>query len=51
MKTLIVVIHPNFGTSLVSKSWVRALENHPDLYEIHQLHQVYADGKIDVVAE
>ena len=51
MKTLIVVIHPNFGTSLVNKSWVEALQNQSDRYDIHQLHQVYVDGKIDVVAE
>lgn len=51
MKTLIVVIHPNFATSLVNKSWVEALENQSDRYDIHHLHQVYADGKIDVVAE
>ncbi|MGE8421748.1 MAG: NAD(P)H-dependent oxidoreductase, partial [Sphingobacterium siyangense] len=51
MKTLIVVIHPNFATSLVNKSWVEALENQSDRYDIHQLHQVYVDGKIDVVAE
>ncbi|MNJ93672.1 General stress protein 14 [compost metagenome] len=51
MKTLIVVIHPNFATSLVNKSWVEALENQFDRYDIHHLHQVYADGKIDVVAE
>lgn len=51
MKTLIVVIHPNFAASVVNKSWVKALENQPELYDIHQLHQVYADGKIDVLAE
>ncbi|WP_293904177.1 NAD(P)H-dependent oxidoreductase [Sphingobacterium sp. UBA5670] len=51
MKTLIVVIHPNFEASQMNKRWVHELKKQPDLYEVHDLHQLYPDGKIDSVAE
>jgi len=51
MKTLIIVTHPNIETSVINKRWVEELSKYPALYTVHQLHQVYPDGKIDVQAE
>jgi len=51
MKTLIVVIHPNINESKINKRWVNELENHPDLYTVHNLYQAYPDGIIDVERE
>jgi len=51
MKTLIIVIHPDMERSAVNKRWIEELGRHPDKYHIHQLHKVYPDEKIDVVAE
>ncbi|MFN0254614.1 NAD(P)H-dependent oxidoreductase [Pedobacter ureilyticus] len=51
MKTLIIVTHPNIETSVINKRWVEELNKYPELYTVHQLHQVYPDEKIDVQAE
>ncbi len=51
MKTLIIVIHPDMERSVVNKKWIEELSRHPDKYHVHQLHKVYPDEKIDVVAE
>lgn len=51
MKTLIVVIHPNIENSVINKRWIAALNEHPEKYHVHQLHEVYPDEKIDVLAE
>ena len=51
MKTLILVVHPHLNESLINKRWVEELQKHPDKYEVHQLYEVYPDGKIDVAAE
>lgn len=51
MKIVIVVIHPNFEGSQINKRWVQELKKQPDFYEVHQLHQLYPDGKIDIIAE
>src|SRR5690606_30755452 len=47
MKTLIIVIHPDINNSLVNKRWLMALKEHSDKYDIHQLHEVYPDEKIN----
>ena len=51
MKTLILVVHPHLNESLINKRWVEELQKHPEKYEVHQLHEAYPDGKIDVAAE
>ncbi|AIR64016.1 NAD(P)H-dependent oxidoreductase [Cedecea neteri] len=51
MKALIVVIHPNINESKINKRWVSELENHPELYTVHNLYQAYPDGVIDVERE
>ncbi|MDQ1139540.1 NAD(P)H-dependent oxidoreductase [Pedobacter agri] len=51
MQTLIIVTHPDIDSSLVNKRWIEALRKFPDQYVVHQLHQTYPDGKIDVKAE
>lgn len=51
MKTLIVITHPDIATSVANKRWVAELEKYPELYTVHQLHQVYPNEKIDVQAE
>ncbi|OWK72703.1 NAD(P)H-dependent oxidoreductase [Pedobacter sp. AJM] len=51
MKTLIIVIHPDLPGAVVNKRWVEELKKFPDRYVIHQLHECYPDGKIDVHCE
>ncbi|SHM98386.1 Putative NADPH-quinone reductase (modulator of drug activity B) [Chitinophaga jiangningensis] len=51
MKTLIIVVHPEMEKSVANKAWVAAARRHPEKYTVHELHQVYPDGKIDVAKE
>ncbi|MCT1532725.1 NAD(P)H-dependent oxidoreductase [Sphingobacterium daejeonense] len=51
MKTLIVVIHPDFNNSVINKKWVESLQKYPDKFYIHLLHQVYPNENIDIKAE
>jgi len=51
MKTLVIVIHPDLQGAVVNKRWVEELKKFPDQYVIHQLHERYPDGIIDVAYE
>ncbi|UII34551.1 NAD(P)H-dependent oxidoreductase [Fulvivirga ulvae] len=51
MKTLVIVIHPNIQDSVINKRWIDELNKYPGKYDIHQLHEVYPEEKIDVQAE
>jgi len=51
MKTLVIVIHPDIENSIVNKRWIAELHKFPDQYLVHQLHEVYPDEEIDVLAE
>ncbi|QNF32837.1 NAD(P)H-dependent oxidoreductase [Adhaeribacter swui] len=51
MKTLIIVIHPDINNSVVNKRWTQELSKFPEKYDVHLLHDVYPDEKIDVLAE
>lgn len=51
MKTLIIVIHPNIENSVINKRWIEELHQYPENFYVHQLHKVYPDEKIDVIAE
>lgn len=50
-KTLVVVTHPNFETSVVNKRLVEELKKYPDKYTVHELYEVYPNGNIDVQQE
>ncbi|MBV8255497.1 MAG: NAD(P)H-dependent oxidoreductase [Chitinophaga sp.] len=51
MKTLVIIIHPDIASSVINKRWIEELNKYPDTYHIHQLHSIYPDEKIDVLAE
>jgi len=51
MKTLVIVTHPNIHDSMVSKTWVQMLRQHPDRFTVHELYSEYPDGVIDVERE
>lgn len=51
MKTLVIVIHPTIESSAINKRWIEELNKFPDKYVVHQLHAVYPDEKINVLAE
>ncbi|WNC17027.1 NAD(P)H-dependent oxidoreductase [Brevibacillus brevis] len=51
MKTLVIVTHPSIETSVINKRWVEELKKHPETYTVHELHQAYPDGNIDVEKE
>ncbi|QRG68683.1 NAD(P)H-dependent oxidoreductase [Brevibacillus choshinensis] len=51
MKTLVVVTHPSIETSVINKRWVEELSKYPEKYTVHELHEVYPDGNIDVEKE
>ena len=51
MKTLVMIIHSALQNSAVNKRWIEELKKYPDEYEIHDLHSLYPDEKIDVKNE
>lgn len=51
MKTLVIVIHPTIESSVINKRWIEELHKFPAKFVVHQLHKVYPDEKIDVLAE
>lgn len=51
MRTLVILIHPNFGESIVNKLWLKELEQSPERYFIHNLHSEYPDGILDIQKE
>ena len=38
MKTLVIATHPNIHDSMVSKTWVHMLRQHPDRFTVHELY-------------
>ena len=51
MQKLVIVTHPDIENSQVNKTWVQALEEHPDQFNVHQLYSKYPDLDIDILAE
>lgn len=51
MKTLVIVIHPNFDTSAINKCWFEELKRSPEKYDVHHLYEAYPNEKIDVEKE
>ena len=51
MKTLVIVAHPDIENSVINQNWVKALQQNPERYTVHQLYKAYPDGKIDVSRE
>lgn len=51
MKTLIVLSHPTFDTSVVNRALVAELKKTPDIFTIHHLESRYPTGAIDVPTE
>lgn len=51
MNTLVIIAHPNIKESKVNKRWLEELQKNNHLVNIHQLHEVYPDEKIDVEKE
>ena len=51
MKTLVIVFHPNLATSVANRRWLQEVAQHPERYTIHDVHQAYPDGAIDVARE
>ncbi len=51
MKTLVIVFHPALDTSVANQRWLQEVARHPQQYTIHDVHQAYPDGKIDVARE
>ncbi|MFC3773747.1 NAD(P)H-dependent oxidoreductase [Paenibacillus sp. GCM10012303] len=51
MKTLVIVTHPNIESSVIHKRWAKELMLHPAKYTVHELHQAYPDGNLDVERE
>lgn len=49
--TLIIVTHPDINHSKINKRWCDELEKNQELVTVHQLHQQYPNGEIDVKAE
>jgi putative NADPH-quinone reductase len=51
MKTLLLVFHPSIDTSVANKRWLQEVAQHPERYTVHDVHQAYPDGNIDVARE
>ncbi|WP_405157031.1 NAD(P)H-dependent oxidoreductase [Paenibacillus sp. FSL K6-0108] len=50
MKTLVIVVHPNYELSRVNKRWVQELDGNLNV-TIHNLYGSYPDEQIDVERE
>lgn len=50
-KILVIVTHPDIHKSVVNKRWLQELQKNTDIVTIHQLHEQYPDGRIDVAVE
>ena len=51
MKTLVILSHPNLGTSIANKTIISELETKVDNIEVRHIEALYPDFKIDVEAE
>lgn len=51
MKTLVIIIHPDMGSSAVNKRWAEELRKSPDKFTVHELYACYPDEKLDIKAE
>nr|WP_320059619.1 NAD(P)H-dependent oxidoreductase [uncultured Bacteroides sp.] len=51
MKTLVIIIHPNLGASVINKRWIEELQKYPEKYILHDIYGLYPDEKIDVEKE
>lgn len=51
MKTLILVAHPDLGTSVIHKRWIEEIEKHPDCFTVHNIYDQYPDWNINVEKE
>lgn len=51
MKKLVILAHPNMGSSVINKRWVEELSKHSGEVEVHDLYASYPDWKIDVEKE
>ncbi|GEK27176.1 NAD(P)H-dependent oxidoreductase [Bacillus spizizenii] len=50
MKTLVLVVHPNFESSRINKKWKEAVLSEPDV-TVHDLYEKYRNQPIDVEFE
>lgn len=51
MNKLVIVTHPDIDNSLVNRTWVKALQQHPNQYTIHSLYATYPDLNYNIQAE
>ena len=51
MKKLIIVAHPDIRESVINKRWVEELKKYPELFDIHNIYDLYTDRNIDVEKE
>ena len=50
MKILVNLFHPHLDSSRVNHAWAQRLAAQPDI-TVRDIHALYPDGRIDVVAE
>ncbi len=50
-KTLVIVDHPSFDSSVINRRWVEELRRYPDEFLVHNLQSSYPSGTIDPVME
>ncbi len=50
-KTVVIVDHPHFDRSVITRRWVEELNKYPDEFVVHKLESVYPRGQIDPVVE
>ncbi len=51
MKTVIIVDHPSYDTSVVNRRWLDEVRKYPDEFLIHNLQSYYPRSRIDPVVE
>ena len=51
MKKLVIVTHPFIEESIINKTWIAELGEHPTVFEIHSLYKKYPTLEFDIEAE
>lgn len=50
-KTLVIVDHPHFDTSVITRRWTEELRKFPEEFVVHNLQSSYPRGQIDPALE
>ncbi|MBE7175118.1 MAG: NAD(P)H-dependent oxidoreductase [Mucilaginibacter polytrichastri] len=50
-KTLVMIFHPDIGSSKVNRRWITELEKYPQEFRVHEVYKACPHSRIDVPRE